>query len=164
MTPTKHDKSSVCGIHGFAGHGRPRVDQPRETDLFRSRPLIAVPSRPAMPAARRTPLRAALALALVAALSMLFSSLLSCAPVTRHAHATSTRPQMMGVTVSGAKIIYKTRAAMDADLDRITWTGGRWIRVDVVWKEIEHTRGTLQWSAMDRFVADARARGLRICA
>jgi hypothetical protein len=56
-----------------------------------------------------------------------------------------------------------TQADLDAALDDAVALGVKWIRVDMAWKSIERDfAGDWHWSAMDRVVNGAKARGLKV--
>ena len=63
----------------------------------------------------------------------------------------------------GERLSWMDQATLDATLDDAVALGVKWIRVDMAWKSIERDyRGDWHWSAMDRVVTAAKARGLGI--
>lgn len=53
-------------------------------------------------------------------------------------------------------------AAVDAELDRMSAMGMRWLRVWVPWSWIEPSRGVYDWTQLDDLVLRARQHGLQI--
>ena len=49
-------------------------------------------------------------------------------------------------------------------LDRVTEAGLGWVRIDLVWADVEPKRGVEKWKVYDELVAAARARGLEVLA
>jgi polysaccharide biosynthesis protein PslG len=52
-------------------------------------------------------------------------------------------------------------AGHEKDLDMIKAAGFRYIRTDLVWQEIEYTRGVYDWKAYDELTANLNKHGLR---
>jgi polysaccharide biosynthesis protein PslG len=49
----------------------------------------------------------------------------------------------------------------EKDLDMIAAAGFKFIRMDLVWEETEHSKGTYDWRAYDELTANLNKRGLR---
>ena len=49
-----------------------------------------------------------------------------------------------------------------AELDLVVGAGMEWVRIDVLWSQIEPQPDIFDWSVYDRLIADAQARGLRV--
>lgn len=77
-------------------------------------------------------------------------------------------PPLTGCTTSdlgisgGAPMLGLSDADLTRELDTMWNTGIRWLRFDVDWSVVEATRGQQNWSAIDRLVDRARARGLNL--
>jgi hypothetical protein len=75
-------------------------------------------------------------------------------------------PQSVGMAggagFSEPSLFWDSDADLARQLDGITATGARWLRIDVSWAMVEGTRGQFSWSAVDRVVNAARARGLSV--
>lgn len=62
----------------------------------------------------------------------------------------------------GSGLAWESAADMGRDLDAIRAAGASWVRLDVDWSSIEMTRGTQNWSRIDRAVDAAGARNLKV--
>lgn len=58
----------------------------------------------------------------------------------------------------------KAATDLDRDLDLLAGSGSRWLRFDFDWQSAEPVKGQPNWSFIDRVVAAASARGVRILA
>lgn len=63
---------------------------------------------------------------------------------------------------AGTQILQLSPDALAVQLDAAVAAGGTWLRVPFNWRIVEATRGAPDWSALDRVVAAADARGLHI--
>lgn len=64
----------------------------------------------------------------------------------------------------GAGIGFAPREEVERDLDALVASGARWLRVDLDWSVLEPQDGRFDWTAADRVVGQARARGLSVLA
>ena len=64
----------------------------------------------------------------------------------------------------GISILTLSDADLATELDAVASTTATWLRVPLDWPSIERARGRLDWSAPDRVIAAARARGLKVLA
>jgi polysaccharide biosynthesis protein PslG len=100
----------------------------------------------------------------VAVLGLLLALVAGCAQAEEpDRRAESREPVEFGIS-SGGAIEYAAPAVMERELDGYVELGARWVRFDVKWELVEARRGVLDWSAPDRVVAAANARGLRVLA
>lgn len=74
-----------------------------------------------------------------------------------------TLPATPGIS-PGYRILDLDDATLGRQLDLQVTSGSRWLRVDLNWSAIEETEGVDDWSAPDRVVGAARARGLDVIA
>ena len=64
----------------------------------------------------------------------------------------------------GAGLAWASDADRARELDFVASTGASWLRLDFDWSSIERTRGTFNWSVIDRAVNEALARNLTVLA
>ncbi|CAN5117116.1 hypothetical protein BH09ACT12_BH09ACT12_19470 [soil metagenome] len=64
----------------------------------------------------------------------------------------------------GMKLVLMSPDDLERQLDAVSLTDARWLRVPFNWARIEPTEGTYDWSEVDRVVDRARAHGLKILA
>jgi hypothetical protein len=62
----------------------------------------------------------------------------------------------------GMSILALSQADLDRELDAVAATGATWLRVPFNWAVVEKTQGSYYWTANDRVVAAAQARGLSV--
>lgn len=74
-----------------------------------------------------------------------------------------TRPAAPGFS-PGYRILDIDDATLARHLDLQVSSGSRWLRVDLDWSTVEETEGTDDWTAPDRVISAARARGLEVIA
>lgn len=91
----------------------------------------------------------------------------TAAPTTTVGPTTTTVPPVGRGDQVGVSVPYgHWRSASDAtiatDLDNLTATGARWLRVDVAATELETAPGVYNWGVLDRVMAAADARGLKV--
>lgn len=66
--------------------------------------------------------------------------------------------------MSAGELVGLSDAALRRRLDEIQSADVRWVRFDVSWNRVEPRPGVRDWSAVDRVVDAARARGLQVLA
>jgi hypothetical protein len=76
--------------------------------------------------------------------------------------ATPVAPQL-GISAGGS-MPWRSDADLARELDDYSALGARWVRVDVAWSTIERTRGSYDWTAQDRVIDAAHARGIQVLA
>jgi hypothetical protein len=62
----------------------------------------------------------------------------------------------------GSVVLWEPDNQRIAELDQIAASGAGWFAMDIDWASIETARGRYNWSATDRVVQEAHARGLKI--
>jgi hypothetical protein len=62
----------------------------------------------------------------------------------------------------GGLFVWQSADDLNADLDAIAASGARWVRMDLGWASVEEHPGAYRWSAYDRAVDAARARGIDV--
>ncbi len=65
---------------------------------------------------------------------------------------------------TGYGILEEDAGDVELDVEQMARSGARWLRLDLSWAAVESTRGTYDWSAPDRVIDAARARGLQMVA
>lgn len=63
---------------------------------------------------------------------------------------------------AGTDLVKLSSAELALQLDAVVAAGGTWLRVPFNWGLVEKQKGILTWAPLDRVVAAANARGLRI--
>ena len=101
---------------------------------------------------------------LIAFVALLAASLLHGLAPAGATAGTGTVGQRSGVAPTSYQLLYGTDAEVARDLDAVAASGAGWIRVDFDWQSAEPSRGAFQWRFIDRVVAGANARGLRVLA
>jgi hypothetical protein len=81
---------------------------------------------------------------------------------TARAATTTTVGSSYGGFSPGAGILWESATDLTRDLDAMQATGAHWIRFDFDWPSIEASKGSFNWSATDRVVNAAIARGFEI--
>jgi polysaccharide biosynthesis protein PslG len=74
-------------------------------------------------------------------------------------NASGTKFGVPGRVCAGVNIHFAK--GHEQDLDMIAAAGFKFIRMDFVWQEIEHSRGIYDWSAYDELTENLNMRGLR---
>lgn len=69
---------------------------------------------------------------------------------------------MGGAGFAEPTLLWDSDADLNRQLDAIAATGARWLRIDISWAMAEDVKGQFNWSAFDRVVNAARARGLSV--
>jgi hypothetical protein len=59
-------------------------------------------------------------------------------------------------------LLWGTDAELDRDLDNVAASGAKWLRFDVDWQSTETAKGSYNWTAIDRVISRATARGLSV--
>jgi hypothetical protein len=62
----------------------------------------------------------------------------------------------------GDRLLWRSDADLDRELDGIAATGARWLRVDVDWSVVERQQSVYDWQVIDRVIFRARDRGLNV--
>ena len=70
-------------------------------------------------------------------------------------------PSAIGFAQDGS-LWNATDATVDAHAQAVQRLGGEWIRITVTWRDLNITRGTYNWSKLERQVAAAKKYGLKI--
>lgn len=111
------------------------------------------------------------------ALACLAAGLLVTAAVAVRAHDPQPTPPRSGAALltasaaipaagygfsDGISILSLTKAELARELDAVAATTATWLRIPIDWPSVERRRGVFDWSAPDRVVEAARARGLRV--
>ena len=69
---------------------------------------------------------------------------------------------MFGISADGA-IQNESAGNLNHDLNIAAGTGAKWLRVSINWAQIQRKRrGAMYWTAIDRVVKDAEARGMSV--
>lgn len=68
----------------------------------------------------------------------------------------------LGLAVPGTRLLWGEPAQVEADLDRIAASGATWLRFDVAWSQMSWVRGQIDFTRVDRVVAGAKARNLKV--
>lgn len=64
----------------------------------------------------------------------------------------------------GGDLLWLSNSDLDRELDLYQSMGMQWVRVDFDWPSIESKKGSFTWTATDRVVQGAHARGLKVLA
>jgi hypothetical protein len=98
-----------------------------------------------------------------AAVLLVALSLSFAAPARATTTATTSNPfaRRVGFT-QGSPLLWEPPAQQATDLDGMVRAGAHWVEADIDWPSTEPQRGTFNWSAPDRLIAAARARGLQV--
>jgi hypothetical protein len=93
------------------------------------------------------------------------------APAAAPAAPGPTTPPASGSTVGaasgfspGGAFPFLRGTALSDELDAVVGSGATWVRVDFPWTTVEPTRGSYNWSDLDRVTAAAAERGLKVLA
>lgn len=115
-----------------------------------------------MGTARWTSPACAQALLTVLAVAVLVAGIIAAAllPTARHLTALGARTGFS----PGAGIMLAEPDDMERELDAVVDSGAAWVRLDVDWSLVEDTRGSYEWSHVDRVVDAARDRDLEVLA
>src|SRR5687767_9839102 len=62
----------------------------------------------------------------------------------------------------GGDLLWLAPTDLARELDLVVGAGASWVRLDFQWSAIESVRGKYDWTAPDRVVAAASARGLHV--
>lgn len=69
---------------------------------------------------------------------------------------------VVGVSVPGYLLYQAGPSQLARDLDRVAASGATWLRLDVSWSDFEPAQGRYDWDEVDRVVAAARSRDLKV--
>ena len=68
----------------------------------------------------------------------------------------------VGMSIPGTRLAYGTPEQLATDLDNVVRAGAEYLRFDIAWIQIEGTQGSPNWSNIDRIVAAAEERNLKM--
>lgn len=106
------------------------------------------------------------------ALAQLVVGVLAAAVLLGGISAAALLPAERQITALGARTGFSPGAGimladpddMERELDAVVDSGAGWVRLDVDWSQVEDTRGSYEWSRVDRVVDAARDRDIEVLA
>lgn len=97
-------------------------------------------------------------------------TLRSSLPTSAPAPTPTPEPTPSGTTgarlgfAPGGVLQWVSQTDLDRELDALKATGARWLRHDFDWKSCENTKGSYNWTPIDRMVNGCKSRGIQVCA
>ncbi|MFD1811315.1 hypothetical protein [Rhodococcus gannanensis] len=98
-------------------------------------------------------------LVLLAAFALLVGGPLAAAPSA--GAAVPAPPAGYGFS-QGAAQLFLSADDLDRELDAVSQTDAKWLRVMVDWSTVERTEGVFDWTVPDRVIGAARSHGLQV--